>query len=166
MKYNVHTQRVALPPAAETRRAPRLAALRTLPRVTPVSRPEWATPGDRRGYAYEKKVGKILKSICDERGWVLWDHQWFLYSAAGTTQYFQPDFIIERPKDLGIIVEVKLTYVDTAEQLNKYLKYLKFFGLVCFPVTVVRHLTPAVEKTLVVDDFIEVKSNSIWHLWV
>lgn len=117
-----------------------------------------------RGYAFERKVGKILEKLCEESGWKLWDHQWFTYTCGNEVKYFQPDFIIERPGEDGIIVEVKLTYVDTNLQLDKYLKYLRIFGIVCFPITIVRNLTPSVTK--VVDDFSKITPNSVLHLWI
>jgi hypothetical protein len=153
----------------EYRRAPALAALRDLPRVTAAQgrfAPPATTVAARRGYAYERKVGRVLRELCAARGWPLWDHQWFLYSSSTATYHFQPDFIIERPNERGIVVEVKLTYVDASAQLNKYLHHLKLFGIVCFPVTIVRHLTPNVIKDRVVDDFANLKTDSIWHLWI
>jgi len=155
----------------ETRRAPALAALRRFPVVTPVAPPGWAakdasTPAKAKGYSYERKVGTILHKKCSELRWKLWDHQWFVYRAGEHMQYFQPDFVIERPNELGIIAEVKLTYVDTSVQLNRYVAYLKLFGVVCFPITIVKNLTPAVAKDFVVDDLSKAQTNSVLHLWV
>lgn len=154
----------------ETRRAPALAALRGFPCVTTTAPPGWAVKrafgSKARGYTYERKVAKILDKYCEENGWTLLDHQWFVYTKGEDTFYFQPDFVIDRPGQVGIIAEVKLTYVDTTGQLQKYLEYLKFFGLVCFPITIVRHLTPFIDKGLVVDDIKKIQPNTIWHLWV
>jgi hypothetical protein len=154
----------------EARRAPALAALREFPRVTLTESP-WGKETKARGtkaqgYAYERKVGKVLTKICDEAGWKLWDHQWFKCSQGNKVEYFQPDFIIERPSETGVVLEAKLTWVDTTLQLNKYLEYLKIFGIICFPATVVRNLTSAVLTDLVVDDFAKIKAGAIWHLWV
>ena len=156
---------------AEARRAPALFALRNLPRVEEVAPPPWAakqvvTGTKARGYAYERKVGRVLKKICDEKNWKLWDHQWFVYVRGTETKYFQPDFIVERPNEPGIVVEVKLTYVDASLQFNKYKEYLSLYGIECFPVVVARHLHPSVVKELVVDDFNKVQAGSVWHLWV
>lgn len=174
--------------AEESRRAPALAALRQrwnggtennkiieqksnkiIEQVCPTSPPGWAqkrtTIGTKaRGYAFEKKVGKLLTKWCEESGWKLWDHQWFVYTRNEEIKYFQPDFIIERPGKEGIVIEVKLTYVDTSLQLNKYLRYLSIFGITCFPTTIVRNLTPSAIK--VIDDFNKISPNSVLHLWI
>ena len=123
-----------------------------------------------RGHTYERKVGKFLRRACDAAGWKLWDHQWFEYKKAEKAEkaekvyHFQPDFIIERPGQEGILVEVKLTYVDTKEQLNKYLNYLGIFGINCFPVTIVRNLVPGIPEYI--NNFNEIKPNSVLHLWM
>jgi hypothetical protein len=155
---------------AEARRAPRLAALRRFPRVTPAGPPEWAsrsslTGTKARGQAFERKVGKILEKLCVEANWTLHDHQWFIYTCGSDTKYFQPDFIIERPGEKGILIEAKLTWVDTSLQLNRYIEYLKIIGMVCFPLTVVKNLTPAVDKERIVDDLKKAQAGAIWHLW-
>lgn len=177
--------------AMESRRAPALAALRqrwnsgtveqennkvvkqennkVVEQVRPTSPPGWAqkrtTVGTKaRGYAFEKKVGKLLTKWCEESGWKLWDHQWFVYTCNEEVKYFQPDFIIERPGAEGVVIEVKLTYVDTSLQLNKYLKYLSIFGITCFPTTIVRNLTPSTVK--VIDDFNKISPDSVLHLWI
>lgn len=116
-----------------------------------------------RGQVYEKKVGKFLKNICATNSWQLWDHQWFKYSDGMQSCYFQPDFIIERPGE-NLLIEVKLTYVDTQQQIQKYLKYLKVLGLNCIPVIVVRNLTPTTPSF--VDSFNKIHSNSVLHLWL
>lgn len=153
------------------RRAPALEALRFLPRVVPCPAPAWA--GKQRlvgtksqGRAYEKKVGKVLKALCDSNGWVFWDHQWFVHTAASQRNYFQPDFILEQPGGKGFVIEAKLTYVDTTEQLAKYQNYLEIFGLTCAPVTAVRNLTPLVPRELIISDFASVFPGAVWHLWV
>ena len=156
--------------SVEARRAPALAALRRFPTVTAAAPPSWATRGGTgtraRGFGYERKVGNVLRAACCKHGWELIDHQWFVYKCGTETKYFQPDFVIDRPGDLGIVVEVKLTYIDTNAQLRKYLEYLKIFGLVCFPLTVVRNLTPFAEKDLLIDDITKARANAVWHLWV
>ena len=156
---------------ALARRAPALEALRSLPRVTPSPPPAWAGKqklfGTKsQGRAYEKKVGKVLKTLCDSNGWILWDHQWFVYTAAGQRNYFQPDFIVEQPGGKGLVVEAKLTYVDTTEQLTKYQNYLEIFGLTCTPVTAVRNLTPLVPRELIISEFASIFPGAVWHLWV
>ena len=164
--------------ASEARRAPALAALRqrctaatspaaaTLPSVSPCPSPFAATPssGSRaRGLAYERKVGKVLASHCAKAGWKLWDHQWFAYKDDSGIKYFQPDFIIEREND-NVLIEVKLTFVDTNTQVNKYLHYLKIFGLECFPLIIVRNLTPT--APLIITDFDKITPNAVLHLWI
>lgn len=154
----------------EARRAPALAALRNFPRVEKTAPPVWAAESlslaARRGYAYERKVGKVLNEICSTAGWGLLDHQWFMWICGKDVKYFQPDFIIQRPNEQGILIEVKLTYVDANAQLNKYLQYLKLFGLDCFSAIAVRHLTKCVSRDAVIDDFSKLKPNSVWHLWI
>lgn len=164
--------------ASEARRAPALAALRqrcvaatpsavaTSPSVSlcsPPFAPGSLTGSRARGRSYERKVGKILASHCAKAGWKLWDHQWFSYKDESGVKYFQPDFIIEREND-NVLIEVKLTFVDTNAQVNKYLHYLKIFGLDCFPVVIVRHLTPA--ASLIITDFNEIAPNTVLHLWI
>ena len=164
--------------ASEARRAPALAALRqrctaatspisaTLPSVSPCPPPFAATPssGSRaRGLTYERKVGKVLASHCAKAGWKLWDHQWFMHKDHSGTRYFQPDFIIERKTD-NVLIEVKLTFVDTNVQVNKYLSYLKLFGLDCFPAVIVRHLTSTAPA--VITDFDQLTPNAVLHLWI
>jgi hypothetical protein len=154
---------------SQARRAPALAMLREIPRVVPCEPPSWAKKGAprgtvSRGYTYERKVGKVLAAQARESGWTLWDHQWFEYQCDKKIKYFQPDFVIERPNETGIVVEVKLTYVDTTAQLQQYVEYLNVFGLNCFPITVVRHLTPAVQN--VISDFNHIQPNSVLHLWI
>lgn len=166
------------PSASEARRAPALAALRqryaattlsvatTSPSVTPCPPPFVPTPlnGSRaRGLTYERKVGKLLAAHCAKVGWKLWDHQWFAYKDNSGVKHFQPDFIIERKTD-NVLVEVKLTLVDTSAQINKYLHYLKIFGLDCFPLVIVRNLTPA--ASLIITDFDKITPNVILHLWI
>lgn len=165
--------------ASEVRRAPALAALRqrnaaaatppaaaTFPSVSPCP-PPFAPTGKSRsqacGLAYERKVGKLLTTHCNKVGWKLWDHQWFAYKDDSGVKYFQPDFIIERETD-NVLVEVKLTLVDTSAQVNKYLHYLKIFGLDCFPLVIVRHLTPA--ASLIITDFDKITPNAVLHLWI
>lgn len=161
---------------SEARRAPALAALRqrcatlplaaTPPTVTPCPPPfaPGSLAGSRaRGRSYERKVGKILAAHCTKAGWKLWDHQWFLYKDDSGVKYFQPDFIIEREND-NVLIEVKLTFVDTNAQVNKYLHYLKIFGLDCFPVIIVRHLTPA--ASFIITDFDKIAPNTVLHLWI
>jgi hypothetical protein len=116
-----------------------------------------------RGLAYERKVGRALKAYCTQEKLKLWDHQWFVYKNGGEIKYFQPDFIIER-KDNAVLIEVKLTFVDTTLQVNKYLEYLKLFGLDCFPVTIVRHLTPLTPA--IITEFNEMAPNTVLHLWI
>ena len=158
----------------ESRRAPALAALRArfteqaTPRETVCfSTAPFATSrltGTKaQGCAYEKKVGKFLKAHCTKAGWELMDHQWFVYSNGTDTKYFQPDFIITRPGQDGLLVEVKLTYVDTTEQLKKYTRYLEIFGLTCIPITIVRNLIPGAQS---VDSFDKIFPNSVLHLWL
>lgn len=166
--------------ASEARRAPALAALRqrhaakvatpltaaTSPSVSPCPPPFNHTPlnGSRaQGLAYERKVGKLLTAHCDKAGWKLWDHQWFAYKDDSGVKHFQPDFIIERETD-NVLVEVKLTLVDTSAQINKYLYYLKIFGLNCFPLVIVRNLTPA--ASLIITDFDKIIPNAVLHLWI
>lgn len=126
--------------------------------------PAGRTTGTRaRGLTYERKVGKFLSRLCEKEGWKLWDHQWFEYNDGIQFCYFQPDFIIERPAE-NVLIEVKLTYVDTRQQMQKYLKYLQVLGLNCIPVTVVRNLTPTTPSF--VDSFNKIHSNSVLHLWL
>ena len=140
--------------------------------VVPCSAPPFSkscSTGTRaRGLAYERKVGKFLRRACDAAGWKLWDHQWFEYKNKEEKEekvcHFQPDFIIERPGQDGILIEVKLTYIDTKEQLNKYLKFLGIFGINCFPVTIVRNLVPGIPEYI--NNFNEIKPNSVLHLWM
>ena len=140
--------------------------------VVPCSAPPFSkscSTGTRaRGHAYERKVGKFLRRACDAAGWKLWDHQWFEYKNKEEKEekvcHFQPDFIIERPGQDGILIEVKLTYIDTKEQLNKYLKFLGIFGINCFPVTIVRNLVPGIPEYI--NNFNEIKPNSVLHLWM
>ena len=143
--------------------------------VVPCSAPPFSkscSTGTRaRGFAYERKVGKFLRRACDAAGWKLWDHQWFEYKNKEEKEekeekvcHFQPDFIIERPGQDGILIEVKLTYIDTKEQLNKYLKFLGIFGINCFPVTIVRNLVPGIPEYI--NNFNEIKPNSVLHLWM
>lgn len=134
--------------------------------VTPCNAPFINAPANgscARGLAYERKVGRALKAYCAQEGLKLWDHQWFVYKNGDEIKYFQPDFIIERKSD-AILIEVKLTFVDTTLQVNKYLEYLKLFGLDCFPVTIVRHLTPFAPA--IITEFNEMAPNTILHLWV
>lgn len=163
--------------ALESRRAPALAALRArfaeqttppLPRETVcLSTSPFAsnrlTGTKARGLAYERKVGKFLKTHCDKMGWELLDHQWFVYSNGIEAKYFQPDFVISRPGQDGLLVEVKLTYVDTTAQIQRYLNYLSIFGLSCVPLTIVRNLTPGAQF---VDSFDKILPNSVLHLWL
>lgn len=154
----------------EAKRAPALMALRNAPRVRVVSPPEWAkldkqTASQAKGYAYEKRVEKELQKVCDKFGWKLYAHQWFEYSCEGKVKLFQPDFIIERSGNAGIVIEVKLTYVDTTQQLNTYVKYLQIFGLICFPLTIVKNLVPGINNTII-RDFSEIIPNGVYHLWV
>lgn len=166
--------------ASEARRAPALAALRrrhaaaaatppvaaTFPSVTPCPPPFAPVEKSRsqaNGLVYERKVGELLTTHCDKVGWKLWDHQWFVYEDEAKIKYFQPDFIIERETD-NVLVEVKLTLVDTSTQVNKYLHYLKIFGLDCFPVIIVRNLTPT--ASLIITDFDKITPNAVLHLWI
>lgn len=166
--------------ASEARRAPALATLRqrhaataatlltaaTSPSVTPCLPPFAPTEKSRsqaRGLAYERKVGELLTTYCDKAGWKLWDHQWFAYKDDSGVKHFQPDFIIERETD-NVLVEVKLTLVDTSAQIDKYLHYLKIFGLDCFPLVIVRNLTPA--ASLIITDFDKITPNAVLHLWI
>lgn len=163
--------------ASEARRAPALAALRqrctaaspaatSPPSVLPCPPPFAATPpsGSRaRGLTYERKVGKVLAVHCAKAGWKLWDHQWFVYKDDSGVKHFQPDFIIEREND-NVLVEVKLTFVDASAQVNKYLHYLKIFGLECFPLIIVRNLTPIVPA--IITDLDKITPNTVLHLWV
>lgn len=169
--------------ASEARRAPALAALRqrsaassqqphptaataTPPSVSPCPPPfaPVSLSGSRaRGLAYERKVGKVLASRCAKAGWKLWDHQWFAYKDDLGVKHFQPDFIIERETD-NVLVEVKLTFVDTSAQINKYLHYLKIFGLNCFPLVIVRNLVPT--TSLIITDFGKITPNAVLHLWI
>ena len=166
------------PSASEARRAPALAALRqrctaatsptatTLPSVSPCPPPFAPTEknsSQARGLTYERKVGKVLTAHCAKAGWKLWDHQWFVYEDDAKIKYFQPDFIIEREND-NVLVEVKLTFVDTSAQVNKYLHYLKIFGLECFPLVIVRNLTPTAPA--IITDFDKIAPNTVLHLWI
>lgn len=157
--------------AIEARRAPALAALRaragTIPIVTPCAAPFASTTssGTRaRGLAYERKVGKKLAAHCSKTGEKLWDHQWFKYEKSGITRHFQPDFVIERPAGQSVLIEVKLTLVDTSLQTQKYIDYLRLFGLDCFSVTIVRNLVPNAPK--VITSFEELSPNAVMHLWI
>jgi hypothetical protein len=169
--------------ASESRRAPALAALRARAATRPpkeasssqlINQPCVAlcdppfinapTKGScARGLTYERKVGRALKAYCTQEEWKLWDHQWFVYKNGDEIKYFQPDFIVERKND-AVLIEVKLTFVDTTIQVNKYLEYLKLFGLDCFPVTIVRHLTPL--APVIVTEFNEMAPNTVLHLWI
>lgn len=176
--------------ASESRRAPALAALRAraqqgnsgteapkgavqrwnggteVATVSICAAPFASAPAKgscARGLAYERKVGRALKAYCAQEEFKLWDHQWFVYKNGDEIKYFQPDFIIER-KDNAVLIEVKLTFVDTTLQVNKYLEYLKLFGLDCFPVTIVRHLTPFAPA--IVTEFNEMAPNTVLHLWI
>lgn len=150
----------------ESRRAPELAALRARARRVETCPPPFSSSradGTRaRGLTYERKVGKYLAGLCAREGWKLWDHQWFIYRNKDDTCYFQPDFIVERPSE-PLLIEVKLTYVDTSYQLKKYLEYLRLFGLDCIPLTIVRNLTPG---TSPITEFSQIKPNAVLHLWV
>lgn len=171
---------------AEARRAPALAALRAKAATRPpglersLTQPseveqslvalcpppftnQPAKGSCARGLAYERKVGRVLKTLCIKEGWKLWDHQWFVYKNGNEIKYFQPDFIIERKEDT-VLLEVKLTFVDTTLQTNRYLEYLKLFGLNCFPVTIVRHLTPFTPA--IITEFSEMTPNAVLHLWL
>lgn len=151
----------------ECRRAPTLAALRAAPRVVKVPPPVWATssltPAQAKGIRYEKRVGEWLRKTCAERGWELWDHQWFCHQAGELVTYFQPDFIIERPQG-NILAEIKLTYVDTTAQLQRYVDCLRVFGLICNPITIVRNLTPNTPS--IVTELDSITPNSVLHLWL
>lgn len=160
--------------ATESRRAPALAALRarfaeqvTSNETVCLSSAPFVssrlTGTKAQGLAYERKVGKFLKTYCDSKGWELMDHQWFVYSNGVETKYFQPDFIITRPGQDGLLIEAKLTYIDTTEQVQKYLKYLSIFGLSCVPITIVRNLIPGAQF---VDSFDKIFPNSVLHLWL
>ena len=95
---------------------------------------------------------------------MLHDHQWFEYTKGDKVKLFQPDFIIERPNDVGIVIEVKLTYVDTSLQLNMYVEYLKIFGLICIPLTIVKNLTPGAPSAI--HEFAAITPGGVYHLWV
>lgn len=150
-------------------RSPALAALRALPQVILSSPPAWAkanmTGTRAQGRAYENKVGEFLHARCKEHNWKLWDHQWFVFSAEGKRTYFQPDFIIEK-KSGNLLIETKLTYLDTTEQINRYLYFLDLFGLTCSPVTIVKNLTPFIPKDRLVRQFSDITHNSVFHLWL
>lgn len=173
--------------ASESRRAPALAALRARakaatrpPKVEQPPKvvsspnsyvfpcdPPFTNPPSKgscaRGLAYERKVGQALNAYCTQEKLKLWDHQWFVYKNGDGVKYFQPDFIIERKSD-AVLIEVKLTFVDTTLQVNKYLEYLKLFGLDCFPITIVRHLTPFAPA--IITEFNEMAPNTVLHLWI
>lgn len=156
---------------SEARRAPALAALRARvqqarPSVVTCDAPfsNCRSVGSRaRGLTYERKVGRLLAAYCNKMGWKLWDHQWFVYKCGNEVSYFQPDFIIEREHD-AVLIETKLTFVDTNTQINKYLKYLKVFGLDCFPLVIVRNLTP--NAPFPITDISEMAPGRVLHLWV
>lgn len=153
----------------EQTRSPILAAIRALPQVSLSSPPAWTESrlsGTRaQGRAYESRVGEFLFNLCEGNNWKLWDHQWFVYSAAGKRTYFQPDFIIERETG-NLLVEVKLTYIDAERQIERYINFLSLFGLKCDPVLIVRNLTPRVSKDRVVREFSSIIPNSVLHLWI
>lgn len=173
---------------SEARRAPALANLRckfnslnadTTAKpgyVITADTPEWAKKrkvhGTKAaGVCYEKRVGKYLSLLCSKHNWELWDHQWFAYINENEIRYFQPDFVISRPNECGIVVEVKLTYVDATAQLQKYVEYLKLWeeegeniNFSCFPVTVTYNLTPNTPS--IITEFSEVVHGAVLHLRV
>jgi len=72
------------------------------------------TSAQRRGLAYERKVGRWLRN--QHLGGTLHDHPWLVGPC-------QPDFVVEY-SGCFLIIEVKLTQCDCERQFRKYSRIL------------------------------------------
>jgi len=80
------------------------------------------------------------------------------------TGVIQPDFVLSAASQKAILVEAKLTWKPEIEaQQKKYIDALGHLGFECFPVSIVRNLTPKTPRSAVVGNFLDIFPYSIWH---
>lgn len=133
-----------------------------------IPRPLWAKAGrntaaQRAGRAYERKAGARLRELAADVGWTFHDHPWILDEAGALAS---PDFLLETPSRAMLLIEVKLTWVDTRQQLERYAALLAQMNFSPVPCSVVRNLTPDVPQDLLVEDLFSIKPYGVLHLWV
>lgn len=128
--------------------------------------PAWANHAGARGsrgagYTYERKVEQRLAALAADLGWELWAHQWFQCGG----QLAQPDFILRSPS-CALVIETKLTYVETRTQLTKYVNWLALMSIPAVPLTICRNLTPEVPQDILVYDLDSIFPYSVLHWWM
>ena len=116
----------------------------------------------KRGYAYEAKVGKHLATLAAGVGWELWTQQWLFHKG----KFCCPDFVLISPGGCAVVVEVKLTYVDTSCQRFAYEQLLELLGYRVSSITVCKNLHPDVDTSAVVYSFEDCFPDSVVHLWL
>lgn len=72
------------------------------------------TPAQAQGIRYERKVGVALTALAKGIGAKLEHNPWFRYTDATGTRSCSPDYLLVLD-DLALVVEVKNTWVPTAE---------------------------------------------------
>jgi hypothetical protein len=103
------------------------------------------TPAQRRGLAYQRRVGKWLHANWTDR-WEIIDGPWLVGPC-------QPDFILlprnggETPTAAIVVIETKLTQCDCSHQLMKYRRALQHLAPVV-TIQIARRITTAPTASL------------------
>lgn len=134
--------------------------------VKPIPQPAWATTkklarAQTMGARYESRIAKHLQTLADKIGWELQVGPWLSYD----NSVAQPDFLLISPSRVVIVFEVKLTWVDTTNQLALYkalLANMDYHPIVgC---TICRNVTP--ETPSVIHEFTYLEDASVWQVRV
>jgi hypothetical protein len=106
------------------------------------------TSGQTLGVSYERRIGKKIKDWCgsqDIREY--WENEWIEYDG----KLAQPDKVVILSSGCALLFEVKLTWVDTSDQLAFYTKLLAALGhSVKYRVTVCKNLRAGVPRERIV----------------
>lgn len=107
------------------------------------------TGAQKAGLAYEKRVGRQLARWLEEFPHTEFlEGEWFQYDDG---RYAQVDKAIILPSNAVILFEVKLSWVDTREQLNFYADLFRALGhTTILRVTVCRNMRPGVDRSKIV----------------
>lgn len=120
------------------------------------------TPAQKKGLQYEARVGKALEEWCGSQNIrEYWDNEWIEYDG----KLAQPDKVIILDSGCALLFEVKLTWVDTTDQLLFYSALLAALGHpVEKRVTVCKNLRPGVPREHIVHSLDEIYDGCILQM--
>lgn len=120
------------------------------------------TGGQTLGVRYENRIGKKIEDWCGSQDiHEFWSNEWIEYDG----KLAQPDKVVILSSGCALLFEIKLTWVDTSDQLAFYTKLLAALGHpVDMCVTVCKNLRPGVPRERIVRSLDEIYDGCVLQM--